>query len=79
MGDQIRNMLSTNPKTSKASFKARLHIWTDSTGRITRVTLSKSDDDPSVDAAIKSDVLVGQMVNPPPQGMPMPMGDEYRR
>ena len=73
VGDQVRSVLSSNPKTSKASFKVRIHIWADSTGRITRVSLSRSDDDPSVDAAIKGDVLIGQMVPPPPQGMPMPI------
>jgi len=73
VGDQVRSVLSSNPKTSKASFKVRIHIWADSTGRITRVSLSRSDDDPSVDAAIKGDVLIGQMVRPPPQGMPMPI------
>ena len=73
VGDQIRTVLSTNPKTCKASFKAHLHIWADSTGRITRVTLSHSADDPALDAAIQTDVLIGQMVPPPPQGMPMPI------
>jgi periplasmic protein TonB len=73
VGDQVRSVLSSNPKTSKASFKVRIHIWADSTGRITRVSLGRSEDDPSIDAAIKSDVLIGQMVPPPPQGMPMPI------
>ena len=73
VGDQLRSALSSNPKTSKASFKARAHIYIDSTGRITRVTISHSDDDPSVDAAIKGEALVGQMVGVPPQGLPMPI------
>ncbi len=73
VGEQVRSVLSSNPKTSKASFKVRIHIWADSTGRITRVTLSHSDDDPALDAAIRGDALVGQMVPPPPQGMPMPI------
>jgi protein TonB len=73
VGDQIRNVLSSNATTSKASFKAKAHIYIDSTGRITRVTLSHSDDDPSVDAVIKGDALVGQMVGAPPQGLPMPI------
>ena len=73
VGDQVRSVLSSNPKTSKASFKARAHIYIDSTGRITRVTISHSDDDPSVDAAIKGEALVGQMVGVPPQGLPMPI------
>jgi len=73
VGDQIRSALSNNPKTSKAAFRARLHVWLDGTGRITRVTLTHSADDPSVDDAIKSDVLIGQIVGAPPQGMPMPI------
>jgi TonB family protein len=73
VGDQVRTMLSSNPKTSKASFKVRIHVWADTSGRITRVTVGHSDDDPSIDAAIRTDVLIGQMVPPPPQGMPMPI------
>jgi len=70
---QIRGVLTSNPKLSKASFKARAHIYIDSSGRITRITLSQSDDDPAVDAEIKGDALVGLMVGIPPQGATMPL------
>jgi hypothetical protein len=73
VGEQIRSVLSNNPKTNKATFHARLHVWLDSTGRITRVSLNHSDDDPAVDSEIKDDVLLGQDVGAPPQGMPMPI------
>jgi outer membrane biosynthesis protein TonB len=73
VGDLVRAVLSSNPRTSKASFHARLHVWLDRAGRITRVTLTHSNDDSAVDTAIQNDVLVGQMVGAPPQGMPMPI------
>jgi hypothetical protein len=73
VGDQVRSALSSNPKTSKAILHAHLLIWLDTTGRITRISVTHSNDDPSVDDAIKTDVLVGQIFGAPPQGLPLPL------
>ena len=51
-----------------------VRVWADSSGRITRAQLVGSSGNPSVDQAIKSQVLTGlQLTEPPPAGMPMPI------
>jgi hypothetical protein len=71
IGDALRG----NRKTRSASISGvQIRIWPDATGRITRAQLSGSTGDPSVDEAIKSEVLTGlQLQEPPPAGMPSPI------
>ena len=52
----------------------QVRVWLDETGRVSKVSLSKSTGDPSLDAALKSEVFNGiSMSESPPQGMPMPI------
>jgi protein TonB len=71
----IKARLQANSKTSHANFEGlKTRIWADSTGRITKATISGTTGDPAVDDALKNEVLVGmQLQEPPPDGMPMPI------
>jgi protein TonB len=56
------------------SLTIKVRVWSDSSGRIVRAELSGTSGDPTVDTAIKNEVLVGlQLQEPPPQDMPMPI------
>jgi protein TonB len=59
-------------KMAAASTRVELRIWTDATGRISRVQLVRSTGDPELDAAVQS--VVGlRLREPPPTDIPMPM------
>ena len=61
-------------KTKSATMSVTAKIWADETGRITRATLGGSSGDPTVDAALRNEVLTGlQLQSPPPAGMKMPI------
>ena len=63
-----------NAKTKSTTMSVMARIWADDTGRVIRATLSGSSGDPSVDAALKNEVLTGlQLQAPPPAGMKMPI------
>lgn len=71
---RIADALRQNNKTRDLSLSIKVRIWSDSNGRIVRAELSGSTGDTSVDAVLKSEVLVGlQLQEPPPQDMPMPI------
>lgn len=75
-GDVVRAVtaaLGQNERTRNASFNVRVRIWSDSTGRISRVTLADSTGDPALDRAIRGDVLVGCQLPDAPSGMKMPL------
>lgn len=66
--------LRNHRRTKSAQLSIKVRIWADSTGRITRVTLSGTSGDPAVDKALQNEVLNGlQLPEPPPEGMPMPI------
>jgi len=70
----IAAAMRSHPKTKSATFNLTARIWADSSGRITRASLSGSSGDPAVDSALKSEVLTGLILdNPPPPDMPMPI------
>jgi TonB family protein len=73
--DAVHQALNQNNKTSHASIRhLRVRIWIDSTGRVTRASLSGSSGDPAVDDALKNQALLGmQLSEPPPSDMPMPV------
>jgi hypothetical protein len=71
---KIHDAMSQNPKTRDSKVRIIVRIWPDSSGRITRAELSGSTGDPSVDAAIKDEVLVGlTLPDAPPSDMPLPI------
>ena len=71
---RIADALRNNRAIREASLSVKVQVWTDPSGRISRVELAGSSGDPSVDAALKNDVLTGLQVSEgPPEGMPMPI------
>jgi protein TonB len=72
--NRLADALRSNPVTQRAGFSNTIKIWSDHTGRITRVKLNSSTGDGKVDAAIENEVFNGLVLNePPPEGMPMPI------
>lgn len=72
--NRLADALRSNPVTQRAGFSNTVQIWSDKTGRITRVKLNSSTGDGKVDAAIENEVFNGLVLNePPPEGMPMPI------
>jgi outer membrane biosynthesis protein TonB len=70
----ISQALQSNANTRTANFRVDVQIWSDRTGRITRVHLVRSTGDAALDGAITNDVLAGLILQePPPDGMPMPI------
>jgi protein TonB len=70
----IADALRKNAKTHAAVLHLKIRIWSDSSGRITRAALAGSSGDPSVDDAIKNQVLTGlTLPEAPPGDMPMPI------
>ena len=71
---RVGDALRSNKKTRSASLNIKVRIWLDSTGRITRSTISGTSGKADVDAAIRDEILTGmQLQSPPPDGMPMPI------
>ena len=71
---RIQQALQQNRKTRTASMSINVRIWPDSNGRINRAQLAGSTGDPSVDSALRDEVLSGlQLPEPPPAGMPAPI------
>lgn len=71
---RVADALRNHKKTRSAALNIKVRIWADSTGRVTRATLSGSSGDAAVDRAIREEILTGlQLQSPPPEGMPMPI------
>lgn len=71
---RVVDALRNHKKTRSATLNVKVRIWADSTGRVTKATLSGTSGDASVDRAIRDEILTGlQLQNPPPEGMPMPI------
>jgi len=69
----IQDALSRNSRTSRSEFERKVGIWADITGRVTRVKVVGSKDDPDVNEAI-NEILTGLLLpEPPPKEMPMPI------
>ena len=72
--ERIAEALRQNDKTKEAKLRVKVRIWADNTGRITRAALAGSSGDPSLDAALKNQVLTGlNLPEAPPSDMPMPI------
>ena len=71
---RVSDALRNHKKTRSAALNIKVRIWLDSTGRITRSTISGTSGKADIDTAIRDEILTGlQLQNPPPEGMPMPI------
>jgi outer membrane biosynthesis protein TonB len=71
---RIQQALQQNRKTRSASLSVNVRVWPDAAGRINRAQLASTTGDPSLDAAIRDEVLTGlQLDQPPPTDMPAPI------
>ena len=71
---RIQQALQQNRKTRTASLSVEVRVWPDATGRINRAQLAGSTGDPTLDSALRDEVLTGlQLQEPPPEGMPAPI------
>jgi len=71
---QIEAALRAHPKTKNATLHVPIaRLWSDPSGRISRVQLASSTGDPELDAALRE--VLGNLVlrEPPPKDMPMPI------
>ncbi len=72
LASEIEDALRRDKALSSASTRVEVRIWTDATGRISRVQLLRSTGDPKVDAAIQG--IIGlRLREAPPAEIPMPM------
>ncbi|MEO8206341.1 MAG: TonB C-terminal domain-containing protein [Chthoniobacterales bacterium] len=72
---RVVDALGKHRKTRSSNINGiKVRIWADTTGRITKVTLSGTTGDKAVDSAIQSEALANiQLQEAPPAGMPMPI------
>jgi len=71
---RLAEALRNHPLTKRAGFASTIKVWSDNTGRITRVKLSSSTGDNNLDSAIENEVFSGLVLTePPPDDMPMPI------
>jgi len=71
---RVQQALQKNRKTRTASMNINVRVWSDPNGRINRAQLAGSTGDPSLDSALRDEVLIGlQLAEPPPAGMPAPI------
>ena len=71
---RIQQALQQNRKTRTASLSLEVRVWPSATGRINRAQLAGSTGDPTLDSALRDEVLTGlQLQEPPPEGMPAPI------
>ena len=71
---RIQQALQQNRKTRTANMSIKVRVWPDQTGRISRAQLAGSTGDPSLDSALRDEVLNGLQLNhPPPADMPSPI------
>lgn len=69
---EIEEAFRKNRRLTAASARVELRVWSDASGRITRVQLVRSTGDAQVDEAVQS--VVGlRLREPPPADIPMPM------
>ena len=70
---RIQQALQQHRKTRVASMSINVRIWPDPNGRISRAQLAGSTGDPSLDSALRDEVLSGLQLPEPPTGMPAPI------
>lgn len=70
---QVAEAMQRNRKTRSATLNVIVKVWPDSTGRVERARMASSTGDPSLDNAVRDEVLNGLQLQPPPPGMPLPI------
>ncbi len=66
--------LRAHPLTRSSRMQIKVRLWVDSSGRVTRAILEGSSGSPSIDNALRREILPGlQLAGPPPEGMPLPI------
>jgi TonB family protein len=73
VASEIRDALQQNPITRKANAGLVVSVWTDASGRVTRVAIDKSSGNPTVDDAVENQALPGLQLSPPPPNTVMPI------
>ena len=73
VSSEIRDALQKNPITKKANAGLEVSVWTDASGRVTRVAIDKSSGNSTVDDAVENQVLPGLQLSPPPPNTVMPI------
>lgn len=72
--NRVADALRSNPRTRRATMNVVIRIWPDSSGRVTKVRLSKTTGNPELDNTLQNDILNGlQLSDPPPADMPLPI------
>lgn len=70
----IADAVRRNGKTKFASGQREVRIWVDSSGRVTRASVSGGSGEAEVNLALSNEVLSGlQLREAPPSNMPMPI------
>ena len=69
----IQEALSRNTVTGRSEFARRVRIWADASGRVTKVKLDASMEDPALNRAIGDAITGLQLPEAPPRDMPMPI------
>jgi len=70
---RVADAMRRNKATMNASIKIQVRLWPDSTGRVVRAKIDGTTGDRNVDTALQKEILIGLQLEPPPQGMPMPI------
>src|SRR5215831_4773269 len=69
----IQQALQQHRKTRVATMSISVRVWPDPNGRVSRAQLAGSTGDPSLDSALRDEVLSGLQLPQPPAGMPAPI------
>lgn len=69
----VTEALGRHSVTRNASFDIRVRIWSDPTGRISKVSLLQSTGEKGLDQAIRTEALLGCQLPDVPAGMRMPL------
>lgn len=70
---RVVEAMQRNQKTRTARLNVTVKVWPDGGGHVARAQIMGSTGDPSLDNAIRDEVLNGLQLQPPPPGMPMPI------
>jgi hypothetical protein len=69
----MQSVISSDADLSSGKWEARVRIWFNPSGVITRVELAESSGDPKRDQKIQSDYVGVRVISNPPSDMPQPI------